>query len=152
MSNLDDLLRPTVEPAPQRRLPWRVSSQFWVAFFGGVPAVTVIAFLNARRLGTSTRKQGIMLFAGVVACLGYVALAVGLKSASASNSIMRIAGRAVAIVLYLVLAQLQAEDDGRHQVFGSGQYAPLWIPGILATVLSALVMLAFVIISLRLVS
>jgi hypothetical protein len=40
-------------------------------------------------------------------------------------------------VLFLVLARIQRDEDGRYQVFGSGEYAPLWLPGILATVISA---------------
>jgi hypothetical protein len=121
----------------KRRLPWRVSSQFWVAFFGGVPAVTAIAFLNARRLGATGRKQGWILLAAVAAVFVYVALFAAMRAMDGAPQLMRIAGRAVAVALYLVLAQIQREDDGRHQVFGSGQYASLWIPGILATVLSA---------------
>ena len=152
MSNLDDLLQPTVAPAEKRPLPWRVSSQFWVAFFGGIPGVTAIAFLNARRLGVSTRKQGMILFAACVACVAFVVLLVVLRAFDTSASILRIAGRSVGVALYLVLAQIQAEDDGRHQVFGGGEYASLWLPGAIATVLSAAALIAFVFVSVQLVS
>lgn len=50
--DLDELLQPTVtQAAPSGHLPWRLHSQFWVAFFGGIPAVTAIAWINARYLG-----------------------------------------------------------------------------------------------------
>jgi hypothetical protein len=144
MSELDELLQPTVAPAEKRRLPWRVSSQFWVAFFGGIPAVTVIAFLNARRLGSTARKQQWIVVAGIVAAAVFVALFLWMRTMDpGSRSMGRIAGRALAVVLYLVLAQIQKEDDGRHQVFGSGQYASLWLAGILATVISAIALIGF---------
>jgi uncharacterized integral membrane protein len=150
MSELDELLRPTVAEAPKRRLPWRVSSQFWVAFFGGIPAVTSIAFLNARRLGASARKQQWIVAAGLVATAAFMALYAWLHETDDGARTMRIAGRALGVVLFLVLARIQREDDGRHQVFGSGQYAPLWIPGILAAVISGVLLIGLVFVAVRL--
>ena len=52
----DGLLRPSLQDAhlpgthgPRR--PWRVGSQFFVAFFGGILPGALIAYLNGRRLG-----------------------------------------------------------------------------------------------------
>jgi hypothetical protein len=150
MSELDELLQPSVAPAEKRRLPWRVSSQFWVAFFGGIPAVTVIAFLNARRLGASARKQQWIVLAGLAAAVAFAGLFAWMQTMDAgSRSMGRLAGRVLAIVLYLVLAHIQREDDGRHQVFGEGQYASLWIPGILACVISALALVGFALVAVR---
>jgi hypothetical protein len=140
MSELDELLRPTIAPAVPRKLPWRVSSQFWVAFFGGVPAVTAIAFLNSRRLGASAGKQRWILVAGAIALAASFALMGWLTVSTEDGRTGRIAVRLLAVVLFLVLARIQRDEDGRHQVFGSGEYASLWLPGILATVISALLL------------
>jgi len=47
VADLDDLLTPTLtgqrEPQREGGLPWRLGSQVYVAFFGGVLAVTAIA-------------------------------------------------------------------------------------------------------------
>jgi hypothetical protein len=49
---------------------------------------------------------------------------------------MRFAGRVLAVLLFLLLARIQRDDDMRHQVFGAGEYAPLWTAGIAACVIS----------------
>jgi len=138
MSELNELLQPTVVPAEQRPLPWRVSSQFWVALLGGVPAVTAIAFLNAGRLGTPASKRRWILVSGIVALLVSIGVAGWLGIVEEQRRTARIVMRVVAVLLFLVLARLQRDEDAHYQVFGSGQYAPLWIPGIIATVLSGL--------------
>lgn len=152
MTELDELLQPTVAGVPKRRLPWRVSSQFWVAFFGGIPAVTGIALLNARRLGSSPRRQHWIVLAGLLAMAAFLALFAWLRGTDDGMRTMRLIARVLAVVLFLVLARIQREDDGRHQVFGSGQYAPLWIPGILAAVISGLLLLALATVTVRLLS
>lgn len=138
MSELDELLQPTVVPEQERRLPWRVSSQFWVAFFSVPPAVAILAFFNARRLGAPVRKQQWIVLAGLVGTIAFVALYELSHVQGWSRSILRLGGRVLSVVLYLVLSHLQSEDDGRHQVFGSGQYAPMWIPGLLAALVGIL--------------
>ncbi|MGZ5431946.1 MAG: hypothetical protein ACXWH7_03390, partial [Thermoanaerobaculia bacterium] len=107
---LDDLLRPTVAASVRKGpLPWRVSSQFWVAFFGGIPAVTAIAFLNARRLGASARRQQWILLAGLVAVAAFIALFAWIRGMEDGARTMRIVGRVLAVVLFLVLARIQRE-------------------------------------------
>lgn len=142
MSDLDDLLRPTITNAVQRPLPWRVSSQFWVAFFGGVPAVTAIALLNAGRLGVDVVRRRWIVVAGIVGFIVTIALMAWIGVAKEHRSTTRIVVRVVAVLLYFVLARLQREDDGRHQVFGPGQYASLWGAGIVATLLSFILTVA----------
>lgn len=141
-SDLNDLLQPTVAEAVARRKPWRVSSQFWVAFFGGVPAVTAIAYVNSGRLGMSTGKRRLILIAGVVAAAVSIALALWLVSVTDGRRTARLAMQVTAVLLFLVLARIQRDDDGRHQVFGSGEYASLWIPGIVASLLSGIVVVS----------
>ena len=148
MSDLDQLLQPTVAPAEQRPLPWRLSSQFWVAFLGGVPAVTAIAFLNARRLGLPAHQQRNILAAGVAAFLVTLTCMAVLGVGADSRTANRIVVRVIAVLLFLLLARLQRDADGHHQVFGSGQYASLWLPGGVAILLSFLVIfvVAFVLV------
>ena len=137
---LDELLQPTVAPARARPLPWRVQSQFWVAFFGGVPAVTAIALLNARRLGSSARKQWLILLVGLAGVALFLAFLV-LKDSS-SKTLVRAAGRILAVAIFLVFAWIQRADDRHYQVFGAGDYASLWGPGIAAVIGSIVLLIA----------
>jgi hypothetical protein len=71
--NLDELLRPTLtRPQKVQTPPYRVSSMGYVAFFGGVLAVTIVGLVNARRLNLTTRAQALMLIAAAVAIAGEV--------------------------------------------------------------------------------
>lgn len=139
----DDLLQPSIGKmvSAPRKMPWRVQSQLWVAFFGGIAAVTTIAILNARRLGLDRRKQWLMAGAGAVA-LG-VLLALWLRQPPAPTFIdfargsreLRLIGRVIAVVLFLLHALLQKPADAHYRVFAKGDYASLWGPGIAATFL-----------------
>jgi hypothetical protein len=69
--NLDHLLRPTLTDAPAvSKPPFRVSSQGYVAFFGGVLAVTIVALVNARRLNLTLKTQALMAGAATLAVAG----------------------------------------------------------------------------------
>jgi hypothetical protein len=69
-----NLLTPTLEGYVPRDAtaarPWRLGSQVYVAFFGGILAVTAIAYLNALRLRAPAGVR-----AGIVA-IGALGLAV----------------------------------------------------------------------------
>jgi hypothetical protein len=56
----DDLLQPTLaghERRPAQYKPWRLSSQVYVAFFGGALAVGAIGFYNSITLGMPVRAR-----------------------------------------------------------------------------------------------
>jgi hypothetical protein len=56
----DDLLQPTLaghERRPSQYKPWRLSSQVYVAFFGGALAVGAIGFYNSITLGMPVRAR-----------------------------------------------------------------------------------------------
>lgn len=137
----DELLQPSVpsNPAPVGRKPWRVRSQVWVAFFGGILAVTAIAILNAQRLGINVRKRWLMAAAGCVAFA--ILLALWLRQPGAADyqtflrqgRELRIAARVIAVVLYLVLAAIQRPAEQHYRVFANGEYASLWKAGLLPT-------------------
>jgi hypothetical protein len=132
--DFDDLLQPSITAPVQKsgKLPWRVSSQFWVAFFGGVLAATPIAYINSLRLGAPKRVRQWIVISGIVATALYAGcFAIWFP---AEPRIVRFAGRVVAVLQYLVLARIQRGDDNRHQIFGSGAYASLWVPGLIAIV------------------
>lgn len=137
----DDLLQPSVtsNPAPARRKPWRVRSQVWVAFFGGILAVTAIALLNAKRLGMSGRQRWLMAGAGLVAMA--ILFALWLRLPPASDYItflrggrdLRIYARVIAVALFLLFAAMQKRAESQHLVFAGGEYASLWGAGLAAT-------------------
>ena len=54
--------------------PWRLMSQTYVAFFGGVIASTVIAFLNARRLGVEAARRRLILLVGAGGLVAVIAV------------------------------------------------------------------------------
>ncbi len=144
----DELLAPSLQHLPEGlaavRPPWRVGSQFWVAFLGGPLAVGVIAWLNAGRLGLPAPRRHAML---ALAGLAFVALLAGLAwslaaldPAHGGRALLRRSGQAAGVLVYLALAGLQRTADRRHQAFG-GEYASLWVPGLLAVLGGAAVQL-----------
>ncbi|GAB2600049.1 hypothetical protein [Kribbella endophytica] len=129
----DELLRPTITANVDLSVrPWRLMSQAYVAFFGGVLAVTVIAFLNARRLGVDAARQRQILAVGVVALVVSAAVVVFLTDDDASSG-LRIATRVVAVVCCLVQLRIQRPMDRAFQLRGT-DYKSLWGPGIAAVI------------------
>ncbi len=149
----DDLLAPslqgrvyTVEPPAKR--PWRLGPQFFVAFFGGSLAITLIAFLNAGRLGLSAGRRWSMLGVGLVWGLtgpavmihGFMNLeAIGqlFGSGVAPETLLRIVGKAFALLLFGLFYLLQQKPDrayGYRYARAEEPYASLWVPGLLAIV------------------
>ncbi len=148
------LLEPTLQghtrrvtPAEQR--PWALTSQFWVAFFGGVLASTVITYLNGKRLGLPrARLQQIVL----VGCVGLVAtIAVGymltdtdvLSFRTEVLRGVRLSNRIIALVAYLIFYQLQKTADRAYHFYG-GDYDSLWKPGIAVVAVCGLLQLVVV--------
>ena len=63
----DELLRPTIAAGVDPKVqPWRLNSQAYVAFFGGVIAATTIAWLNSGRLGVERGKRWLIVATGAV--------------------------------------------------------------------------------------
>ncbi|WP_433169105.1 hypothetical protein [Kribbella sp. CA-247076] len=130
----DDLLRPTIGAGVDLKVrPWRLMSQAYVAFFGGAIASTVITFLNARRLGVSAARRGLIVLTGVVGVAAVIAVFV-LSGGDRDYSYgLRILVRLVAVGCCLVQLHLQRPMDRAFQLRG-GDYASLWGPGIAAVV------------------
>lgn len=137
----DDLLQPSVSNAPPRVRPWRLGSQFWVAFLGGALAVATIAILNAARLRISSRQRWLMIAMTAVTMAALIALwlqhplATDLRSFAKTSRELRVYGRIAAVLLYLALAAMQRKADAHYQVFYEGEYAPLWGAGTAAVLI-----------------
>lgn len=135
----DDLLRPSfADRTPAQATgtrPWRLSSQAYVAFFGGLLAVTTIAFVNGRRLGLAAGPLALILLAG----FGGLAVEVAVLStmAGAGGSQLRMVARVIALAAWGGMYFLQRVADRRYHHFRSGEddeYAGLLVPGLLASI------------------
>lgn len=137
----DDLFQPSLrgvarKPREEGNRPWRLGSQFYVAFFGGPLAVAAIAWFNSERLGmpTSARRWiPVVGLAGLVASV-VAAVAADTDFGGAQRLIVRISGVAAFGLLYL----LQRAPDRVYHAFSEGDedaiYDSLWGPGLAATV------------------
>lgn len=147
----DDLFKPTLSADPvakkdKKAEPWRVTSQLWVAFFGGVLPLTAIAYINSKRLMMSVKEQRQILMIGVAGYLlsfglAYVLEQAGVMENLQSNEgrlVFRFVGRAVAVLTYLVIARQQRSAERIFQ-FGGGEYSSLWGPGLLAIIVLEIV-------------
>ena len=130
----DDLLRPTIGAGVDLSVrPWRLMSQTYVAFFGGVIASTTIAYLNARRLGVDAAKRRLILLIGAAGLAIVIALFSFLNGGDDLTSGLRVGVRVVAVVCCLAQLRLQRPMDRAFQLRGT-DYRSLWGPGIAATI------------------
>ena len=145
MASDPDLFAPTLQghaPARARALPWRVSSQFWPAFFGGSVAVGILAWLNGRRLGLALERQRWIVISTLLAFVVSLGLLVYVVTGTTQPWVWgRRTFQVVGVVLYLVLVRIQQPADRRHQMF-EGHYASLRGPGFLAVMVGVAVFLA----------
>lgn len=148
--DLDELLQPTVaRTRTPRKRPWHLQSQFWVAFFGGVPAITIITYINAGRLGMPERKREWIAAIGVLATIAFAAAA-AIVGSPAERSALRIGGRVLAVVIYLLFAAMQRPADRHYLTLGSGEYAPLWNAGLVAILAGVVMNMAIVAVAIAL--
>jgi hypothetical protein len=128
----EDLLQPVLaahERRPTGYRPWRLQSQIYVGFFGGAPAVGVIAYANAVMLGMS-----------IPARMAIAALALGAEAALLTVAALTepgvvrlghlVAGLAVYGGAYLIQRSADrvyhfhtAEDEPYTSLFGAGLVA-----------------------------
>ncbi|TDW86460.1 MULTISPECIES: hypothetical protein [Kribbella] len=130
----DELLRPTVGAGlDMSARPWRLLSQTYVAFFGGVLASTAVAFLNAGRLGVDAAKRRLILLTGLVGLLAVIGVFVLLYDDAGVTSGLRVSIRVVAVLCCLVQLRLQRPMDRAFQLRGA-DYGSLWGWGIAVTI------------------
>ena len=120
--------------------PWRLNSQVYVAILGGPLAVTVVAAANAGRLRMPGRRIGAIVAIGLA-----VLVAVALLAALADlDSAARLAVQLSGVLAFGPMFLLQRPFDRIHGVFSPNEdddedHASLWVPGIAAVVLGAIV-------------
>jgi hypothetical protein len=137
MSRLDELLQPTLQDhTPDRAAvkPWHVGHQFWVAFIGGILAITVIAYLNSQRLRLEKSQQRLILGAGILGFILYITVIILTPPSDSSQRIMRFEQRILAVLVYVVMRQIQMPAF-RAYMSSDFPLASLWKPGILATII-----------------
>ncbi|MFI5707347.1 hypothetical protein [Kribbella sp. NPDC051620] len=130
----DELLRPTIGADVDVTVrPWRLMSQAYVAFFGGVLSVTAIAWLNARRLGVPAPGRRLILATGLG---GFLLVAFVLEALTGEVTIAagtRLVVRVIAVLTCLVQLRIQRPMDRAFQLRGT-KYKSLWWPGLTAVI------------------
>jgi len=137
----DDLFTPSLrgvvrKPRTEGSRPWRLGSQFYVAFLGGALAVAAIAWFNSERLGMRPSTRRWIPVIGIAGCIASVlaAVATGADLGGAQRLAVRVGGVATFGALYL----LQRAPDRVYHAFTEGDdevlYDSLWIPGLAATI------------------
>ena len=148
-SGIDGLLQPTladhVPLAPEAKRPWRLSSQVYIAFFGGVLAVTVIALINARRLRIPGSRQAVVAGIGAVGLTCVIVFAVVSSLPSGARVIIQLISLAAWGLMFLV----QRPYDRVHSLFSDrdeeDDYESLIAPGLAAVVFLGLPLLVLVV-------
>jgi uncharacterized membrane protein YfcA len=137
----DELFSPSLRDrveAPAGERPWRLGSQFYVAFFGGPLAAAAIGVLNGRRLGIGDRRLVAIAAAGIAALGLALAVAATLDTDDARpRFIVVVAG----VATYFVVRQLQKAADERYRRGRPDEqiYDSLWWPGLAAVVVCGII-------------
>ncbi len=142
---LQDLLTPSLQgydhhSGDRRNKPWRLTSQLWAAFLGGVLSYTVIAYVNGKNLRMSRSRQFATLLVGVMGFITMIPLSYFLAMAKlpagwAGNSeIVTIFNRAWALSVYTIIYQIQKPADRIYHFMNEGEYASFWVPGLAAII------------------
>ena len=135
----DELLRPTIADRVDPKVrPWRLNSQAYVAFFGGVIAATIIASLNAGRLGLDRGKRLMIAGVGVVGLAVVIALYAVLNDDGERTQSLRIVVRIVAVLCILLQMRWQRPMDRAFQLRGT-DYHSMWVLGPILVVVCAIV-------------
>lgn len=140
-----DLFSPSLTQSVRRELPagsrpWRLDSQFYVAFFGGPLAVGAIGYLNGKRLGLSRERLWALAGIGVAGFVAVVVVAVIADIGTRGRILLAVAG----VASFLVARELQKDAN---RVYGLSRneheaYDSLVGPGLAAVLLSGLASLA----------
>ena len=99
---------PRAADAPR---PWRLGSQLYVAFFGGVIAAIAIALENARRLRAPRHVTWSIAGAGLLGLTGLVAVA------SLVDSEVRIVVQLVSVTAWGLMFLAQRQWDRVYEVY-----------------------------------
>ena len=140
MTSGPDLLSPSVERTVSEvgPRPWRVDSQFWVAFFGGPVAAAVIAWINLGRLRAAGRARQTTVVVGAAGFAAGVAIAIAFEAFDVGAG-ARLATQGAGVLAFLALHRVQRSPDRVHSFYREGReedlYGSLWSPGLAAVFL-----------------
>ena len=129
---------PRAADAPR---PWRLGSQLYVAFFGGVIAATAIAVENARRLRAPRRVMWSIAGAAVLGLAGLIAVA------SLVSSEVRIVVQLVSVAAWGLMFLAQRQWDRVYGVYAPNDepYGSLLLPGLAAVIVGVTIQVAIVV-------
>lgn len=143
----ENLFEPTLQDhVGPTEPPWRLDSQFFVAFFGGPLAIGAIAYLNAGRLGMPPARRYPILWIAAGAVAAEIALLVVLSATGtlegleAGSSPIRLINQGAGVVAYPFIRRVQRSADRVFQLSHEDEdYGSLLGPGLLAVVVGGLV-------------
>lgn len=113
--------------------PYRVGSTFYVGFFGGPIAATIVAVANAGRLGVQPQVRRNVALVGVIGLVATLVAGGALAGQESESGLTRLAVRILGIVTALVQARLLTPRERYWQGRGV-QPSSLWALGIAAVV------------------
>jgi hypothetical protein len=144
-TRVDDLLQPTLagrEEAQHETPPFRLSSQVYVAFFGGALAVGAIGAFNAALLQMPRRQ--IAAIAAIALALE-AALIVAFGLADLENQ-ARIASSVAGLIAFggIFLIQRSADRVYHFHTRADEPYQSLFVPGLIAVIAARIVEAALI--------
>jgi hypothetical protein len=121
-----------------------------VAFFGGVPAITVIALMNAVRLRAPRRVLAMIAGAGVLgmaAVLTFLEVFFGSGADDAGPTGLEIGVQVISVLAWGLMFLAQRQWDRIYQVYSSAPepYTSLVAPGLVAVIFGFAITLEIVI-------
>ncbi len=129
-----------------RAQPWRPESRYWVAILCGPLVVTILAFLNSRRLGMAKGKQqfilvtGLLLTTATCAFIIWSMYALGLGRDDVRAKLLpRWTWQILSLFWAIVLVRLQTPAARQYQAMSDVGYASMWRAGLFWCLVSIVV-------------
>lgn len=131
----DELFTPTIAPAAYRagRPPWRPQSLLFPALLGGATPVTVLALVNAGRLGLPRKATLAVIGTGLAALAARTGITLAVLAGEAGGP-ARVIGALAGALVWLVVSATQKGPFRAYELRG-GEAASLWGPGTAAVLL-----------------
>ena len=139
-TRVDDLLQPTLagrEEAQHETPPFRLSSQVYVAFFGGPLAVGGIGAFNAGILQMPKRAIAAIVAVAVVAEAAFLTVFAVAGLEDSGRLVSTVAGLAAFGAIYLI--QRSADRVYHFHSREEEPYQSLFVPGLVAVVCARIV-------------
>jgi hypothetical protein len=154
MAGTSDLLTPTLQEhrprSPSARRPWRLGSQLYVAFFGGVIAVTAIALVNAMRLRVPGRV--LLTIAGIgalglAAVVAFIAIFFGNGGDESGPTGLQIGVQVISVAAWGLMFLVQRQWGRVYEMYTQHDepHVSLLLPGLIAVLAGGALQVAIVI-------